>query len=404
MAREPPWRGSYWRPQGAGEHRCSFAWRGRLGIRQARSCMSRSRLAEPIFLSGPWRERPARLCPDHRQLARNADEITRRIQAPGPDPRIFFAYASKIWLEPSGNRARKPAPSATSPDSSQIWRWNANAESRVTVLEPSASFALAYGRGQGMQLTEGKPYPLGATADGAGTNFAIFSANAAKVEVCLFESADGREIERLELPEYTDEIFHGHVAGVRPSTFYGYRVHGPYEPESGHRFNPNKLLLDPYARAHAGALTWDPAVFGYTLGADDEDLSFDKRDSAPFVPKSVVVDPNFDWHGELRRRSVPWERTILYELHVKGFTKLHPEVDEKHRGFYAGLGAKPIVDYIKSLGVTTVELLPVHTFVDDNYLIDKGFGTIGATTRSASSRLTPDTPPTFRTRCANSRK
>ncbi len=223
-----------------------------------------------------------------------------------------------------------------------------------------------------MRLTEGKPYPLGATADGAGTNFAIFSANAAKVEVCLFESADGREIERLELPEYTDEIFHGHVAGVRPSTFYGYRVHGPYEPESGHRFNPNKLLLDPYARAHAGALTWDPAIFGYTLGADDEDLSFDPRDSAPFVPKSVVVDPNFDWHGELRRRSVPWERTILYELHVKGFTKLHPEVDEKHRGFYAGLGAKPIVDYIKSLGVTTVELLPVHTFVDDNYLIDKG--------------------------------
>ena len=140
---------------------------------------------------------------------------------------------------------------------------------------------------------------------------------------------------------------------------------GRYEPEAGHRFNPNKLLLDPYARAHAGKLTWDPAVFGYTIGAEGDDLTFDERDSAPFVPKCVVVDPNFDWRGEYRRRSVPWDHTIVYETHVKGFTKLHPEVDEHLRGFYAGLGSKPVVDYIKSLGVTTVELLPVHTFIDD---------------------------------------
>ena len=223
-----------------------------------------------------------------------------------------------------------------------------------------------------MQISEGKPYPLGATADAKGANFALFSANAARVDVCLFDADGRREVDRFELPELTDEVFHGHLTDVGPGTFYGFRVHGPFEPEAGHRFNPNKLLLDPYARAHAGKLTWDPAVFGYTLGAEGEDLSFDERDSAPFVPKSVIVDPNFDWRGEYRRRSIPWESTIIYETHVKGFTQLHPEVDEKLRGFYAGLGSKPVVDYIKSLGVTTVELMPIHTFVDDSHLLEKG--------------------------------
>jgi isoamylase len=223
-----------------------------------------------------------------------------------------------------------------------------------------------------MQVSEGKPYPLGATADATGTNFAVFSAQATRVEICIFDAPDGREVHRCELPEYTDEVFHGHVAEIGPGTFYGFRVHGPYEPEAGRRFNPNKLLLDPYARAHAGQLIWDHAVFGYTIGAEDHDLSFDERDSAPFVPKSVVVDPNFDWHGERHRRDVRWNRTIVYETHVKGFTQLHPLVDKKFRGFYAGLGSKPVVDYIKSLGVTTVELLPVHTFVDDSHLLTAG--------------------------------
>src|SRR6476620_6110710 len=227
-------------------------------------------------------------------------------------------------------------------------------------------------RGHTMQISEGKPYPFGATADEKGANFAVFSANATRVEVCFFDADARREIGRFELPERTDEVFHGHVTEVGPATLYGFRAHGPYEPEAGHRFNPNKLLLDPYARAHSGKLTWDPAVFGYTIGAEGDDLTFDKRDSAPFVPKSVIVDPNFDWHGEYRRRSVPWEGTIVYETHVKGITKLHPEVDEKFRGFYAGLGSKPVVDYIKSLGVTTVELMPIHTFVDDDYLLEKG--------------------------------
>jgi len=221
------------------------------------------------------------------------------------------------------------------------------------------------------RMREGSPYPRGATWDGAGTNFSLFSAHATKVEICLFDETGQKEIERIALPEYTDQIFHGYLPDVGPGAFYGYRVHGPYEPTSGHRFNPNKLLLDPYARAHAGALTWNPACFGYQMESGD-DLTFDERDSAPFVPKCVVVDPGFDWHGEPGRQAVPWERTVLYESHVKGFTKLHPDVPENLRGTYAGLGERAVVDYIASLGVTTVELLPVHAFVDDSFLLDKG--------------------------------
>jgi isoamylase len=231
-------------------------------------------------------------------------------------------------------------------------------------------------------VKEGSPHPLGATWTGEGTNFAIFSANASKVELCLFDSSGQHETDRIELPEYTDQIFHGTVPEVTPGTFYGYRVHGPYEPAAGHRFNPNKLVLDPYARAHAGALTWNPAVFGYKMETGD-DLTFDERDSAPFMPKCVVVDPDFDWKGEPGRQPVPWDHTILYEAHVKGFTKRHPAVPEHLRGTYAGLGTKEVVDYIKSLGVTSVELLPVHTFINDSQLIEKklvnywGYNSVG---------------------------
>jgi glycogen operon protein len=161
-------------------------------------------------------------------------------------------------------------------------------------------------------VEEGLPYPLGAHWDGKGTNFALFSANATKVEVCLF---DGDKETRIELPEYTDEVFHGYLPEVGPGTFYGYRVHGPYEPPAGHRFNPNKLLLDPYARAHAGHLEWNPAVFGYKMESGD-DLTFDERDSAPFMPKCVIVDQGFDWTGEAGRKNVPWDLTIIYETHV----------------------------------------------------------------------------------------
>ncbi len=221
------------------------------------------------------------------------------------------------------------------------------------------------------RVKEGLPHPRGATWDGKGTNFSLFSAHATKVEVCLFSPDGKRETDRIELPEYTNQIAHGYLPDVGPATFYGYRVHGPYEPEAGHRFNPNKLVLDPYARAHAGKLTWNPAVYGYQLESGD-DLTFDERDSAPFVPKCVVVDPNFDWQGESGRQAVPWDHTIIYEAHVKGFTMLHPDVPKKLRGTYAGLGNEKVVAYIKSLGITSVELLPVHSFIDDSDLLDKG--------------------------------
>jgi isoamylase len=222
------------------------------------------------------------------------------------------------------------------------------------------------------RVTEGSPAAHGAIWDGKGTNFTLFSAHATKVEVCLFDSAGRQEEERLVLPEYTDQIWHGYIPDVHPGSVYGYRVSGPYEPLAGHRFNSNKLLLDPYARAHIGDLKWAPECFGYTIGAEEEDLTFDERDSAPFVPKCVVVDPNFDWKGQPRSRGVAWDRTIVYEVHVKGFTKKHPAVPEHLRGTYAGLASKPVIEYIKSLGVTSVELLPIHAFINDSHLLEKG--------------------------------
>jgi isoamylase len=222
------------------------------------------------------------------------------------------------------------------------------------------------------RVRPGSPRSRGATHDGGGVNFALFSAHATRVELCLFDDLGKEEIARITLPDYTDQIFHGYVEGLKPGQVYGYRVHGPYEPEAGHRFNPNKLLLDPYARGHTGEIRWNDACYGYTIGHEAADLSFDERDSAPFVPKCVVVDPNFDWQGEPRRVFMPWEQTIAYEVHVKGFTQLHPAISPAMRGTYAGLGSQAAVDYIKSLGVTSVELLPIHTFLDDAYLLEKG--------------------------------
>jgi isoamylase len=225
--------------------------------------------------------------------------------------------------------------------------------------------------GYAARIAEGIPYPLGATWNGVGVNFALFSAHATKVELCLFDATGREEIERIELPEYTDEVWHVFVPDLKPGAVYGYRVHGPYAPEEGHRFNPNKLLLDPYAKAHIGELEWAPEIFGYTLDHEDGDLSFDERDSAPFVPKCKVVDANFSWtHPE--RNALPWERVIFYETHVRGFTMRHPAVPENLRGTFAGLGQQPVIDYIKGLNVTTVELLPIQMFVNDSYLLDKG--------------------------------
>jgi isoamylase len=233
-------------------------------------------------------------------------------------------------------------------------------------------------------MTEGLPHPRGACWDGKGTNFAVFSAHATKVEVCLFDENGEQELERIELPEYTNQIWHGYLPGVKPGQVYGYRVHGPYEPQNGHRFNPNKLLLDPYAVAHVGELKWDPAIFGYKMESGD-DTTFDERDSAPFMPKCMVVDPNFDWRGQnvLSEVRVPFDDTILYELHVKGFTKQFPGLDERLRGTYAGLGSEQVVKYVKELGVTSVELLPIHFFINDSHLLEQkltnywGYNSIG---------------------------
>ena len=222
------------------------------------------------------------------------------------------------------------------------------------------------------KVREGNSRAHGAIWDGKGTNFTLFSSHATKVEVCLFDSSGGSELERIALPEYTDQVWHGYIPDVAPGAVYGFRVHGPYEPLEGHRFNANKLLLDPYARAHVGQLKWAPECFGYTIGAEGDDLSFDERDSAPFVPKCVVVDPGFDWKGQPRTRAVPWDNTIIYEAHVKGFTKLHPAVPDHQKGTYAGLATKEVIQYVKSLGVTSIELLPVHTFINDNNLLEKG--------------------------------
>jgi len=219
------------------------------------------------------------------------------------------------------------------------------------------------------RVTEGRPHPRGATWTGRGVNFSLFSANATKVELCLFDDRGETELERIELPEYTDEVWHGFLPDARPGTVYGYRVHGPYAPEEGHRFNPNKLVLDPYAKAVVGQLKWGPELFGYQMESMD-DLTFDERDSAPLMPKCRVIDPAFTW-GDDRPPMTPWEHTVIYEAHVRGITKLHPAVPEELRGTFRGLTTPDVIQHIKSIGVTAVELLPIHMFVDDSQLLEK---------------------------------
>ena len=222
-----------------------------------------------------------------------------------------------------------------------------------------------------MKFMPGRPYPLGATWDGAGVNFSLFSENAAKVELCLFDGPDGK-FERITLPEQTDLVWHVYLPEIRPGQLYGFRVHGPYEPETGHRFNPAKLLLDPYAKAISGTIQWSDAMFGYTVGDPaGEDLSRDDRDSAWGIPKCVVIDPAFTW-GEDRSPRIPWHKTIIYEVHVKGFTIRNPHVQEPLRGTYAGLASPASIDYLRKLGITAVELMPVHHFATDKHLSDRG--------------------------------
>lgn len=220
-------------------------------------------------------------------------------------------------------------------------------------------------------LWPGKPYPRGATWDGMGVNFALFSESAERVELCVFDASGRNEIARLTLREQTDQVFHGYLPQARPGLLYGYRVYGPYRPQDGHRFNGNKLLLDPYARNIVGTIRWHDALFGYRVGHAQADLSFDRRDSAPYLPRCKVIESAFTW-GDDRPPNVPWHETVIYELHVGGFTKLHPDVPTELRGTYAGLSCAPVIDHFKRLGVTTVELMPVHSFLDDRHLVERG--------------------------------
>ncbi|MGJ4916954.1 glycogen debranching protein GlgX [Bradyrhizobium sp. HKCCYLRH2060] len=222
-----------------------------------------------------------------------------------------------------------------------------------------------------MRLAAGSHARLGATWDGRGTNFALFSANAEKVELCLFDSQGRREIERIELPERTEDVWHGYLNDVSPGQLYGYRVYGPYEPERGHRFNANKLLLDPYAKRLAGRLVWSDAHFAYRAGSPREDLSFDRRDNARGMPKAVVIDETFNWGRREMRPQIPWEDTIIYEAHVKGLTNKRDDVPPNLRGTYGGLSSPAMIKHLKRLGVTTIELLPIHAFIDDRVLVEK---------------------------------
>jgi glycogen operon protein len=226
------------------------------------------------------------------------------------------------------------------------------------------------GRGS-TRVWPGSPNRRGAAWDGLGVNFALFAENAERVELCLFDARGRRELERIVLPEYTDQIWHGYLPDARPGQLYGYRVYGPYEPERGHRFNPNKLLLDPYAKALRGALRWSDAHFGYRIGHRSADLSFDRRNDAPGMPKCVVVDTAFTW-GADRAPRVPWDATIAYELHVRGYTMRHPHVAGPLRGTFGGLASPAVIRHLHELGVTAVELLPIHAFLDDRHLVERG--------------------------------
>jgi len=221
-----------------------------------------------------------------------------------------------------------------------------------------------------MTVYPGSPFPLGATWDGEGVNFALYSENATAVDLCLFEGKTQKE-KRVRIKEVDNHIWHAYLPKLKPGQLYGYRVYGPYEPQNGHRFNPNKLLIDPYAKALSGRVEWTNAVFGYEVGNGEEDLSYSEEDSAPFMPKSVVIDPAFDWEGD-KAPKIPYHKTIIYEAHVKGLTQLHPDVPEEIRGTYAAIGHPAIVQYLKELGITAIELMPVHHFVNDGFLRDKG--------------------------------
>jgi glycogen operon protein len=238
--------------------------------------------------------------------------------------------------------------------------------------KPSAELLAATPGPLNFAIYPGRAFPLGATYDGKGVNFAFYSEHAEAVELCLFENLDSEtEFLKVKLKEREHHIWHSYIPNMRPGQLYGYRVYGPYDPGNGARFNPAKLLLDPYARAISGTIDWHDAVYGYKIGHPDEDLSFSEINSAPYMPRSVVVDHHFDWEYDEHPR-IPYDQTIVYEVHVKEFTKLNPNVPEELRGTYAGIAHPATIEYLKQLGITAIELMPVHHFVADRHLVEKG--------------------------------
>ena len=261
-----------------------------------------------------------------------------------------------------------------------------------------------------MRVWPGRPYPLGATWDGSGVNFALYSENAEKVELCLFDNVDeANETEKIPIKEQTDMVWHAYLPDVRPGQLYGYRVHGPYDPSHGHRFNANKIMLDPYAKSIGRDVRWTDAMWGYKLGGEEADVSFDERDNAAHAPLAIVVDQAFTW-GDDRPPNVPWHQTLIYEMHVKGFTKLNEEVPEKLRGTYSGIASEAALSYLRKLGITAVELLPIHYFLDDRHLEDRGlknywgYNTLGffaPAGRYSASETPQDTVREFKTMVRN---
>jgi glycogen operon protein len=223
-----------------------------------------------------------------------------------------------------------------------------------------------------LDVYPGLAYPIGATWDGEGVNFALYAENATAVELCLFDSPrDEKEVIKIKIQERSHQIWHAYIPGLQPGQLYAYRVHGPYEPQNGHRFNANKLLIDPYAKAIAGKIEWDDALFGYIVNDEAADLSFSEVDSAPFLPKCVVSDTRFDWEDD-KRPNIPYHESIIYEMHVRGFTKLHPNIPDDIRGTFAGLAHPVTIEYLKKLGITAIELMPVHHFIADRHLVEQG--------------------------------
>jgi glycogen operon protein len=223
-----------------------------------------------------------------------------------------------------------------------------------------------------MRVWPGQPYPLGATWTGIGVNFAIYSNNATKVELCLFDSPQAaKESARIALPEHTDMVWHGYLPDIRPGQLYGYRIHGPYDPAAGHRYNPNKIVLDPYAKSLGRPVRWDDSMFGYTVNSPGADLTFDPRNNASFAPLAVVIDPAFTW-GDDRPPRTPWHRTVIYEMHIKGFSKLHTHVPQRLRGTYEALTTEPALEHLTRLGITAVELMPVHHHAYERHLVERG--------------------------------